>query len=134
LRNSNRKVKYLTRDFVVDQNKSFPDKCDMGKDNLLSGNSLDYLVDFVKLDYFPDLYQKAAYYADKIIKGHIFYDGNKRTAMKCMFYFLEINGAIKPEDLSNDEIVEMALSLAEDKISWKELATWLSAKYRLKGF
>ena len=71
---------------------------------------------------YPDIYKKAACYAFFIIKNHIFYDGNKRTGMKCSQMFLELNGMTLNKSVSDDKIVELALRLAQNTLSLEDLA------------
>lgn len=126
-------MKYLSDAFIIARNSSFPDKFEAGKDNLLNPGTLDYLVEMVKDDrYCPSIYDKAAFYAYKIICGHVFNDGNKRTGISSMLFFLESNGASKPDDLTDDEIIDIALSLAENRIDREGLANWLRKKYRCR--
>lgn len=42
--------------------------------------------------YYEDPYEFAAAYAVYIVQGHVFADGNKRTASAAMFTFLKSNG------------------------------------------
>lgn len=86
---------YLTRNIILNANK------DGIKDyggrfapphNLLN-DRLDYIVDMVQDDErYPDIDHKAAFYFVKILKGHMFNDGNKRTGLTAMLLFLELNG------------------------------------------
>ena len=72
------------------------------------------------------LRRKAAAYAYYIIRDHVFHDGNKRTGMLAAFGFLAHNGhpvvAVSPE-----QVVEMALAVANGTVSIDELAAWLKA-------
>jgi death-on-curing protein len=70
-----------------------------------------------------DLYEIAALYGISIAQGHIFNDANKRTAMGCMFTFLDmnkINLQVHP-----DEIPDFLVDIAEKKLDVKQIANWL---------
>lgn len=61
-------------------------------ENLLN-DRLDYVVDMVQDDdRYEGIVKKAAFYFVKIAQGHMFNDGNKRTALAAMQVFLNLNG------------------------------------------
>jgi death-on-curing protein len=59
---------------------------------------------------YPTLAAKAAYLFVHIASGHIFSNGNKRTAALCLDTFLLVNS--KYLTLSNDEVHDLAQSVA----------------------
>jgi death-on-curing protein len=70
----------------------------------------------------PDLFSLAAAYCFAICRGHVFHEGNKRTAYVVAITFLSRNGiecAPKQAD-----IVTTILALAVDDISENDLAEW----------
>lgn len=70
----------------------------------------------------PDLFKLAAAYCYGIAKGHVFHDGNKRTAYVVAVTFLEINGvAFEPEQT---QIVKTMVAVAEGRMSEQKLAEW----------
>ncbi len=86
---------YLTRKFVLRANRGaiamFGGRF-AEPDNLLN-DRLDYVLDMVQDgDRYPDVNTKAAFYFVKIVKGHMFNDGNKRTGLGAMQTFLNLNG------------------------------------------
>ena len=95
-------------------------------------NSLGYLIDVVRIgqsqsDPYPTLAQKAAVYAFNIITRHVFVDGNKRTGMTAMFWFLNLNRA-DLKGVTSKEIVNVALSIAENKMAFDELIQWIGQR------
>ena len=105
-----------------------------GVDNVANRDSLNYLVEAVPGVFFGEelhkgLHRKAAAYAYYIICDHIFHDGNKRTGMEAAFAFLRFNGtpvvAVLPE-----EVVRMALDVANGTATIDDLAAWLEAACR----
>ncbi len=98
-----------------------------GDDNLANRGSLEYVLaeihgSLYEQELYPDLFQKAGLIAWRIITGHIFHDGNKRTGMESCRLFLELNGYILKMDM---EIVDVALRIATHEISFEELGEWL---------
>ena len=95
-------------------------------------NSLGYLLNVVRIgqsqrDPYPTLAEKAAVYAFNIITRHVFVDGNKRTGMTAMFLFLNLNGA-DLKDITSKEIVNLALSIAKNKMAFDEFIHWINQR------
>src|SRR5687768_10633951 len=72
-----------------------------------------------------DVFQIAALYALAIAQGHPFIDGNKRTALVSMIVFLNLNG--KSVDVSQKEIEDLMVEIADKKIEISELCQWLES-------
>lgn len=74
------------------------------------------------------LYDIAALYATAIAQGHVFNDGNKRTAMVAMLAFLELNGVdiVVPDQC----LVDLMIRVAEKQVSREDLALWLKRSSR----
>ncbi len=70
----------------------------------------------------PNLFGLAAAYAFGIAKGHVFHDGNKRTAHAIAATFLENNGWEQKADEA--EIVTVMVSVADGRMTEGELAAW----------
>ena len=62
-----------------------------------------------------DLAKLAATFAYHLSQAHAFVDGNKRIAAVVAELFLKLNGA--KLNLTNDEIVEIYLAIADGKLS-----------------
>ena len=60
-------------------------------------------------DLYPTVHEKAAQLCRGIAKNHPFLDGNKRTALHCMFIYLKANGYIRKEFLWQSRL---------DKLVW----------------
>jgi death on curing protein len=93
---------------------------------------LGYLLDVVRIgqsqgDPYPTLAQKAAVYSFNIITRHVFVDGNKRTGITAMLLFLNLNGA-DFKGVTSKEIVNLALSIAENKMAFDELVYWINQR------
>jgi death-on-curing protein len=73
----------------------------------------------------PDAAALAASYAFGIARNHPFVDGNKRTALVVLEFFLALNG----QTLTADDVdcVVTMLALADGTLSEKELAGWIRA-------
>lgn len=98
-----------------------------GDDNLANRGSLEYVLAEIHgslygQELYPDLFQKAGLIAWRIIVGHIFHDGNKRTGMESCRLFLELNGFALRMDM---DIVTIALKIATHKIEFDDFVEWL---------
>lgn len=70
-----------------------------------------------------DIFVIAALYAIALAQGHIFNDGNKRTALISMIDCLDLNGYELIVD--QNEAVEIMVQIAEKKLSREQIAAWL---------
>ncbi len=73
----------------------------------------------------PDLFGLAAAYAFGIAKGHVFHDGNKRSAHTVAFVFLKHNGYTHSAD--ETEVVATMIAVADGSMKENELAAWFRA-------
>ncbi len=72
-----------------------------------------------------DFYEIAAFYAEIIARGHIFIDGNKRTAFYSMCYFLTLNELEHGYPLEYEPMINLFVALADKKINHKDLGQLL---------
>ncbi len=70
----------------------------------------------------PDIFQLAAAYAFALCKGHVFHDGNKRTAHAIAAIFLEVNGWT--HEARETDVVHTMIGVAGGSIKEAALATW----------
>jgi death-on-curing protein len=73
----------------------------------------------------PTLFVLAAAYAYGIAKGHVFHDGNRRTAYLMAVTFLELNGHICAPD--QQDLVTTMVAVAAGRMSEGNLARWFAA-------
>ncbi len=74
---------------------------------------------------YPTKQEKAARLGYNLISNHAFVDGNKRVGLLVMLSFLAINGInLKYTD---DELIEIGLSLADGKMKYEELLNWIKS-------
>ncbi len=65
----------------------------------------------------------AATYAVVLSTGHLFNDGNQRTAFRCMDVILQLNGT---DIIWDTKIVgQKIIAVAQDKVDEISLSTWL---------
>lgn len=74
-------------------------------------------------DIYITIQAKAAHLGFLIVNNHAFVDGNKRVGILVMMTFLEMNGIIL--ECSNQELIELGLGLASNKIDYKNLLDWI---------
>ena len=70
-----------------------------------------------------------------IIDDHVFFDGNKRTAMYSMITFAKMNGV--EVEVTNEEIIEKAVAIAkqnESKFTFDEFSSWVAGKTNFRYF
>lgn len=94
-------------------------------DNLFNRNSLEWVLEVIQdSSYYPTIADKAARLAWIIIKGHVFWGGNKRTGLSALEAFLRRNGY--ELDASNNELFRIALQIAgEDSLTYDTFLEWL---------
>jgi death-on-curing protein len=132
---TSRNVRYLNYQEIVEVNRRFilhTGGFTTGAGHLENPDSLHYLIEIVKAKFgdeeiYPSLAEKAALYVFNIITRHIFLDGNKRTGMVCALWFLRLNGC-SIRELSDDEIIEFTLGIANGTIDMPDVVTWIKER------
>ena len=74
---------------------------------------------------FPGKEEKAARLCTGLVSNHAFVDGNKRIGVYVMLTFLEVNGIRL--NVTDEELVEIGLSLAQSEMKYEELLAWIKA-------
>src|SRR5262245_14879052 len=95
--------------------------------NLLNPGSLDHTLVLIAHPVFgqmpyPSLYEKAAILMSHIITGHVFVDGNKRTAGHIALAFLRRNGAVVFFDRT---VADLAVQVATGEATYHDVLAWL---------
>jgi death-on-curing protein len=96
--------------------------------NLRSAGSLAWLLEALQYPLFgqqqrPAFHQKAAYLAWALIEGHPFWDGNKRTALLALHFFVRANGMRLI--CSDDDNVHAALQVATHTWQLADMEAWV---------
>lgn len=73
-----------------------------------------------------DVFALAATYWTAISRGHVFSDGNKRTAAAVCFLFLRRNGVVP---CNRPELEEVAVNAASGRLTTEELAEYFKAAF-----
>jgi death-on-curing protein len=81
-------------------------------------------MSFGGVEFYPDLFDKAAILCVRLARNHPLPDGNKRVAYLALVEFLGRNG-IDWAPPSVDETVRMIEEIAAGRVSARELAEWL---------
>ena len=76
-------------------------------------------------EFYPTKEEKGARLGYTLVSNHAFVDGNKRIGMYIMLTFLEVNGV--RIDCTNEELVEVGLSVAAGTMEYEELRDWVVA-------
>lgn len=68
-------------------------------------------ANYYDVELYPTVWEKAAFILQKITKKHIFFDGNKRTALLATITFLKLNGYnwLNEPEIKNDLIMHATL-------------------------
>ena len=74
-------------------------------------------------EFYPTKEEKGARLGYTLVSNHAFVDGNKRIGMYIMLAFLEVNGV--RIDCTNEELVEVGLSVAAGTMGYEELRDWV---------
>ena len=91
--------------------------------DLLSSALARPQASFSGQDLYPDIFLKAAALIQSLILNHPFVDGNKRTALVSMEYFLYLNGAsIK---VAQKEKVDFTIWVENKKPTIEQIADWI---------
>ena len=75
---------------------------------------------------YPSIKAQIARLCYGLIQNHPFVDGNKRTGMLVLSVCCEINGMAI--EITDEEIIELGLSLASGKMDCQALTQWLVGK------
>ena len=75
---------------------------------------------------YPSIKAQIARLCYGLIQNHPFVDGNKRTGMLVLLVCCEINGMAI--EITDEEIIELGLSLASGKMDCQALTQWLMGK------
>lgn len=109
-------------------------------ENLINPDSLEWVLDVIQYPLFdhlryPSFSERMAILAWTIIDDHVFFDGNKRTAMYSMITFAKMNGV--EVEVTNEEIIEKAVAIAkqnESKFTFDEFSSWVAGKTNFRYF
>ncbi|KIS03202.1 type II toxin-antitoxin system death-on-curing family toxin [Paucilactobacillus wasatchensis] len=126
---------YLSADIVIAINhqvielNGVPDQIATIKD----ANALNALITLPKQQAFdqelyPSIAAKGTSLFVKIIKKHVFADGNKRTAVIALLLFLRKNGFTL--NVSQQQLADYTLSIAQtddNRLDYHEITQWLNA-------
>lgn len=83
-------------------------------------------------DRFEDIFDQSAYLADHLAKGHVFSDGNKRTAVRMSLSLLAMRGIHldidDPADPNSNELYQWIQALVVGKLNAENLSVLLRWK------
>lgn len=135
---ASRDVAYPSTEQIIDINRQMIKKSGglfVPPHNLINRNSLEFILDAIADPAysqlrFPSLKQKATAIAFKIITAHVFWDGNKRTAIHTAWEFLQANSH---KVILNDDTLELASRIASGSATDIDLLEWLHAHQAVKG-
>lgn len=91
--------------------------------NILNSTISSIYQTFDGKDLYPTIIEKAARLCYQLNMNHAFIDGNKRIAMHMLALFLRMHDIeYRP---SNQEVIDVGLSLASNKMNYNSLLEWV---------
>ena len=86
---------------------------------------------FGEVEFYPDLYDKAAVLVCRLAWNHPIPDGNKRAAWAALVMFVDLNnGTWHPDPPDIDGAEEAMLAIAAGEVDETWTATWLKERVR----
>jgi death-on-curing protein len=86
---------------------------------------------FGDVEFYPDIYDKAAVLVCRLAWNHPLPDGNKRSAWAALVMFIDLNhGAWDPDPPNIDEAEEAMLAIAGGDVDEAWTAAWLRDRVR----
>jgi death-on-curing protein len=89
----NSAIKYISYEEIIDVYEKTIEKSGGGFGGVRDKDAICSMLDFIQNDlYYPLFVDKLTYLVYSVCAGHLFNDGNKRTALTLGVYFLVQNG------------------------------------------
>ena len=89
---------------------------------------------FGAVEFYPDLYDKAAVLVCRLAWNHPLGDGNKRAAWATLVMFIDLNdGVWEPDPPDLDEAEAAMQAIAAGEVDETRVADWLRERVRLPG-
>jgi death-on-curing protein len=86
---------------------------------------------FGDVEFYPDLYDKAAVLVCRLARNHPLPDGNKRAAWAALVMFIDLNhGTWDPDPPDIDRAEEAMLAIAASDVGETWTAAWLKERVR----
>jgi death on curing protein len=122
-------VRYLTVSDLYNINSEVTDGNTWVRDmHLLGSAARRPAISLFGQEQFPTVFDKAAALMHSLAYHHLFVDGNKRTAVRAVTIFLEMNGYEVTWDY--DTQYPFVLEVAQGKHDVPEIAEWLTRYVR----
>lgn len=122
-------IRYLTEQNIIDINRHQIETHSPEEPiGVVQESALNMIVELPKQDVFgqelyPTLFDKSAILFQKLVKKHVFYNANKRTAYHSLRVFLLANRYSL--NVSSDDVVEFTVGVATDKLELSDIVEWL---------
>ena len=127
---SDKPVRYLTVSDLYNINNDVMNGDTMVRDlHLLNSAARRPAISLFGQSQFPTLLDKAAALLHSLAYHHLFVDGNKRTAVRAVTHFLEINGYLITWDFEAE--YPFVLEVAQGQHEVPEIAAWLARYVRI---
>lgn len=124
-------MKYVTEDELIAINDFIIKKAGEGAIGVQYPQGLSLVINQPQQvvfgqELYPTIWLKAAFILQKITKKHIFFDGNKRTALISTAVFLDLNGyRLVHSDIEAENFILMVTISADNEEMMMIVANWL---------
>jgi len=106
----------LDKEFIISINKDF------GEGAVRDEGAIDYII--YKTSKRRGINRKAATLLVEIAKQHLFFDGNKRTAIESMRTFLTLNG--KKLTVRDNTLFDLIFRITSQRYTIDEATIWIA--------
>lgn len=114
-------MKYFTLEYTVKLHEDVI-KRSGGLSGINNIGQLDSVLHHIKNDdYYPTFVDKLTHLIYSVVQFHVFLDGNKRTSILLGVQFLNLNQYSYASDQFIQEMEDVVVKIAEDKISKEQL-------------
>lgn len=129
-------IRYLTEKEIITFNiyviQKYSPKEPIG---VADATALNMLVNAPKqyvfgIEQYPTLTLKASNLFRNLVKKHVFYNGNKRTAFMCLNIFLNLNGY--ELEVNIKEAIDFTVMIATHDLQENDIEKWLLKHIKIK--
>lgn len=130
--NDSKPIRYLTASELYAINDAVTDGETLIRDvHLLQSAVARPAIHLFGQAQFPTVIDKAAALLHSLAYHHLFMDGNKRTAVRAVTQFLELNGYVATWSVESE--YPFVLEVAQGKHDVEAIARWLVGQVQRKG-
>lgn len=129
-------IRYLTEKEIITFNIYVIQKYSLKETiGVVDATALNMLVNAPKqyvfgIEQYPTLALKASNLFRNLVKKHVFYNGNKRTAFMCLNIFLNLNGY--ELEVNTKEAIDFTVMIATHDLQEDDIEQWILKHIKIK--